>query len=127
MFDSQRSILSTVSEAYMLNDIEISGLKGAMDVSLDAFYHRLLTHSTCLLPQLWLDNQAAMEETLSSTVARVTSAVTGFSNRFIGQTKSQARLNAIASYDQSNELFKVRIHFTNNRFLFSSQVVPRLS
>lgn len=48
-----------------------------------------------------------MEETLSSTAAKVSSAVSGFYNSFLGQTRSQARLNAIASYDQSNELFKV--------------------
>lgn len=47
-----------------------------------------------------------MEDTLSSTVARVSSALSGLYNSFLGQTRSQARLNAIASYDQSNELFK---------------------
>jgi len=49
-----------------------------------------------------------MQSTLSSTLAKISSAVTGLYNSFLGQTKSQARLNAIASYDQSNELFKVR-------------------
>jgi cyclopropane-fatty-acyl-phospholipid synthase len=44
---------------------------------------------------------------LSSTVFRLTSAISGLSNAFFGQTRSQARLNAMASYDQSNELFKV--------------------
>ena len=34
--------------------------------------------------------------------------MSGLYNSFLGQTRSQARLNAIASYDQSNELFKVR-------------------
>ena len=48
-----------------------------------------------------------MEFTLSSTVARLSSALSGLYNSFLGQTPSQARLNAIASYDQSNELFKV--------------------
>jgi cyclopropane-fatty-acyl-phospholipid synthase len=46
-------------------------------------------------------------DNLSSAVSRVTSAISGLSNAFIGQTRSKARLNAIASYDQSNELFKV--------------------
>ncbi|KAG6918497.1 hypothetical protein DXG01_013857 [Tephrocybe rancida] len=55
---------------------------------------------------LWLENQSGMEDTLSSVVARVSSAVSGLYNSFLGQTRSQARLNAIASYDQSNELFK---------------------
>ena len=48
-----------------------------------------------------------MEFTLSSTVARLSSALSGLYNSFLGQSRSQARLNAIASYDQSNELFKV--------------------
>ena len=48
-----------------------------------------------------------MEFTLSSTAARVSSALSSIYNSFLGQTRSQARLNAIASYDQSNELFKV--------------------
>jgi cyclopropane-fatty-acyl-phospholipid synthase len=50
-----------------------------------------------------------MEDTLSSTVAKVSSAISGLYNSFLGQTRSQARLNAIASYDQSNELFKVMV------------------
>ena len=57
--------------------------------------------------QLWLDNRAGMEFTLSSTAARVSSALSSIYNSFLGQTRSQAQLNAIASYDQSNELFKV--------------------
>ena len=48
-----------------------------------------------------------MEDTLSSMVAKVSSAISSLYNNFLGQTLSQARLNAIASYDQSNELFKV--------------------
>ncbi|KAG6885493.1 hypothetical protein C0993_001100 [Termitomyces sp. T159_Od127] len=55
---------------------------------------------------LWLDNQSGMQDTLSSVVARVSAAFSGLYNSFLGQTLSQARLNAIASYDQSNELFK---------------------
>ncbi|KIJ94138.1 hypothetical protein K443DRAFT_12347 [Laccaria amethystina LaAM-08-1] len=67
------------SEAYMIGDVEAS---------------------------LWLENESGMAETLSSTVAKVSSAISGLYNSFLGQTRSQARLNAIASYDQSNELFK---------------------
>ncbi|KAJ7590598.1 cyclopropane-fatty-acyl-phospholipid synthase [Mycena floridula] len=74
------------SEAYMIGDIDCPDLKGAMN--------------------LWLDNQAGMENTLSSSVARISSAMSALYNSFLGQTISQARLNAIASYDQSNELFK---------------------
>ena len=47
---------------------------------------------------------------ISTTLNRVASYFSGISNAFAGQTKSQARLNAIASYDQSNELFKVNTH-----------------
>lgn len=62
-----------------------------------------------------------MESTLSSTVAKMSSAVTSLFNSFLGQTKSQARLNAIASYDQSNELFKVS-HLEQNPF--TTLIVP---
>ncbi|KAF9057318.1 cyclopropane-fatty-acyl-phospholipid synthase [Panaeolus papilionaceus] len=84
------------SEAYMIGDIDVSSLKGCMD--------------------LWLDNQAGMESTLSSTAAKISSAVTGLYNRILGQTRSQARLNAIASYDQSNELFKA---FLSKEMMYS--------
>ncbi|GLB33310.1 putative cyclopropane fatty acid synthase [Lyophyllum shimeji] len=84
------------SEAYMIGDIEVSSLKACMD--------------------LWLENQAGMEETLSSTVARVSSALSALYNSFLGQTRSQARLNAIASYDQSNELFKA---FLSQEMMYS--------
>ena len=48
-----------------------------------------------------------MEATLSSTISRVSSTLSGFYNNILGQSRTNARLNAIASYDQSNELFKV--------------------
>ncbi|KAF8966417.1 putative cyclopropane fatty acid synthase [Flammula alnicola] len=84
------------SEAYMIGDVEVSSLKGAMDI--------------------WLQNQAGMENTLSSTVARISSAISSTYNCFLGQTRSQARLNAIASYDQSNELFKA---FLSKEMMYS--------
>lgn len=59
---------------------------------------------------------------LSSTVNRVASAISGLSNAFLGQTRWKARLNAIASYDQSNELFKVCINLAP----FSSEIDPCL-
>ena len=34
--------------------------------------------------------------------------MSGLNSSFFGQTRSQERLNAITSYDQSNEFFKVR-------------------
>jgi cyclopropane-fatty-acyl-phospholipid synthase len=46
---------------------------------------------------------------LSSKLGRIYSAFSGLANAMFGQTRSQARLNAIASYDQSNELFKVML------------------
>ncbi|KAF8659523.1 hypothetical protein AX16_001822 [Volvariella volvacea WC 439] len=84
------------SEAYMVGDVEVPDLKAAMNV--------------------WLENQTSMEETLSSVVARVSSALSGLYNSFLGQTRSQARLNAIASYDQSNELFKA---FLSKEMMYS--------
>lgn len=84
------------SEAYMIGDIEISDLKSAMN--------------------LWLENQSTMEDTLSSTFARLSSAISSLYNGFLGQTRSQARLNAIASYDQSNGLFKA---FLSREMMYS--------
>lgn len=54
--------------------------------------------------------------TLSSTVAKVSSAMSALYNNILGQTRSQARLNAIASYDQSNELFKA---FLSKEMMYS--------
>ncbi|KAF8628152.1 hypothetical protein AX17_006022 [Amanita inopinata Kibby_2008] len=84
------------SEAYMIGDVDVPDLRAAMN--------------------LWLENQTGMEETLSSTVQRVSSALSGLYNSFLGQTRSQARLNAIASYDQSNELFKA---FLSKEMMYS--------
>ncbi|KAF9032643.1 putative cyclopropane fatty acid synthase [Hymenopellis radicata] len=84
------------SEAYMIGDIEVPDLRAAMN--------------------LWLDNQSGMEDTLSSTFTRVTSIVSGFYNSYLGQTKANARLNVIASYDQSNELFKA---FLSQEMMYS--------
>lgn len=70
-----------------------------------------------------------MEETLSSTLARVSSTLTGLYNGILGQTQSQARLNVIASYDQSNELFKVISHTpvaeTNSNHRSSRRSYPK--
>ncbi|KAK0467771.1 cyclopropane-fatty-acyl-phospholipid synthase [Desarmillaria tabescens] len=84
------------SEAYMIGEIELPDLRAAMN--------------------LWLDNQSAMEDTLSSTFSRITSTLSSFYNSFLGQTKSNARLNVIASYDQSNELFKA---FLSSEMMYS--------
>ncbi|KAJ7067846.1 cyclopropane-fatty-acyl-phospholipid synthase [Mycena amicta] len=84
------------SEAYMIGDVEVSDLRGAMN--------------------LWLENQSGMEATLSSTVSKISSAVSALYNGILGQTRSQARLNVIASYDQSNELFKA---FLSKEMMYS--------
>ncbi|KAF7301242.1 Cyclopropane-fatty-acyl-phospholipid synthase [Mycena indigotica] len=84
------------SEAYMIGDVEVADLRGAMN--------------------LWLENQNGMEATLSSIVSKISSAVSGLYNGILGQTQSQARLNVIASYDQSNELFKA---FLSKEMMYS--------
>ena len=43
----------------------------------------------------------------TSFVSRLPAAFSGLSNAFFGQTLHNSKLNVIASYDQSNELFKV--------------------
>ncbi|KAJ3487084.1 hypothetical protein NLI96_g3776 [Meripilus lineatus] len=83
------------SEAYMMGEVEVDNLKAVMD--------------------LWLDNQSSMTG-LSSFLSRLSSTVSGLSNAIFGQTKFQARLNAIASYDQSNELFKA---FLSSEMMYS--------
>ncbi|EJD00825.1 cyclopropane fatty acid synthase [Fomitiporia mediterranea MF3/22] len=84
------------SEAYMIGDVQVTDLKAVFD--------------------LWLDNQVGMSN-LSSAINRIVSAISGLSNAFTGQTKSKARLNAIASYDQSNELFKA---FLSKEMMYST-------
>ncbi|KAL5527065.1 hypothetical protein ACEPAG_5856 [Sanghuangporus baumii] len=83
------------SEAYMIGDVQVSDLKAVFD--------------------LWLDNQVGMSN-LSSTINRIVSAISSLSIALLGQTKSKARLNAIASYDQSNELFKA---FLSKEMMYS--------
>ncbi|KAH9942615.1 cyclopropane-fatty-acyl-phospholipid synthase [Amylocystis lapponica] len=73
------------SEAYMMGEIEVDDLKGMMG--------------------LWLDNQAGLSG-IAAVFSRVASALSGLANAFFGQTRSQARLNASISYNQSNELFR---------------------
>lgn len=57
-----------------------------------------------------------MEDTLSTTYSRITSTISSFYNSFLGQSKANARLNVIASYDQSNELFKA---FLSKEMMYS--------
>lgn len=79
----------------MAGDVHIPDLRGAM--------------------KLWIDNQSAMEH-LASSYSHLTSRLSGLFNKILGQTVSQARLNAIASYDQSNELFKA---FLSSEMMYS--------
>ncbi|KAI0052621.1 cyclopropane-fatty-acyl-phospholipid synthase [Auriscalpium vulgare] len=83
------------SEAYMIGDIRVNNLDSVMN--------------------LWLNNEEGMT-TSTSIFARITSAVTSVSNALLGQTRANARLNAIASYDQSNELFKA---FLSKEMMYS--------
>lgn len=93
----------------MMGELEVDDLKAVMDVSTSLLCKVSVEadQKGYLCPQLWLENQSHMVG-LSSTIGRVSSVLSALSNALLGQTRSQARLNAIASYDQSNELFKVR-------------------
>ncbi|KAF8075904.1 cyclopropane-fatty-acyl-phospholipid synthase [Lyophyllum atratum] len=133
---ARNSILSVLGDAITIGHLTISDSEGTHyygryqngcnDVHLkivnDNFWLRILLsgdlgcNALPILLQLWLENQAGMEDTLSSTVARVSSALSSLYNSFLGQTRSQARLNAIASYDQSNELFKA---FLSQEMMYS--------
>lgn len=67
-----------------------------------------------------------MDNTLSSAVARLSSAISSTYNCFLGQTRSQARLNAIASYDQSNELFKVSDSIKHDVYTHTNRVIHQI-
>ena len=43
---------------------------------------------------------------LDSTLSRLSALVSGLYNAFLGQSLSQARLNVMDAYDQSNDLFR---------------------
>ncbi|KAI0034405.1 cyclopropane-fatty-acyl-phospholipid synthase [Vararia minispora EC-137] len=83
------------SEAYMAGEILIEDLPGIMN--------------------LWLDNEAGMSSNTSIFI-RLTTAISGMSNAFFGQTPTNSKLNAIASYDQSNKLFKA---FLDEKMMYS--------
>nr|VWP00309.1 Septin-type G domain-containing protein [Ganoderma boninense] len=122
------------SEAYMIGEVEVENLKAIMDVSngyrspgpFPPLARLLLMHMhglTCLRPhphrlrfQLWLDNQSTMSA-IHSLYSRLAAAFSGLRNAFFGQTRSRARLNVIASYDQSNELFKA---FLSKEMMYST-------
>jgi cyclopropane-fatty-acyl-phospholipid synthase len=62
-----------------------------------------------------------------STLSKVSSVISGLSNAFLGQSHTQSRLNAIASYDQSNDLFKVPFPFYRSSFLTMTTLKSFLS
>lgn len=84
------------SEAYMIGDVQVDNLRNVM--------------------KLWIDNQSGMERSLSSTFSRLSSATSALYNGLMGQTRANSRLNVIASYDQSNELFKA---FLSTEMMYS--------
>ncbi|KAL1680789.1 cyclopropane fatty acid synthase [Schizophyllum commune] len=89
-------IATSVSEAYMIGDVQVDNLRDVM--------------------KLWIDNEAGMESSLSSTFSRLSAATSALYNGLLGQTRANSRLNVIASYDQSNELFKA---FLSKEMMYS--------
>ncbi|KZT01851.1 cyclopropane-fatty-acyl-phospholipid synthase [Laetiporus sulphureus 93-53] len=83
------------SEAYMLGEVEADQLQATIE--------------------LFIANQSGLSE-VSSIYSRLTAAISSFSNALIGQTRFRARLNAIASYDQSNDLFQA---FLSSEMMYS--------
>ncbi|EIN13978.1 cyclopropane fatty acid synthase [Punctularia strigosozonata HHB-11173 SS5] len=83
------------SEAFMIGDIRVDNLKGVFD--------------------LWLDNPRMGG--MSSLFNRLSARISGISNALFGQSVTRARLNAMASYDQSNELFKT---FLSREMMYST-------
>ncbi|TFK96332.1 cyclopropane-fatty-acyl-phospholipid synthase [Pterulicium gracile] len=90
------------SEAYMFGDIELNDLNGAI--------------------KFFIDNHAQVNE-VSSFLKHLRSAVSAGFNGLFGQSLSQARLNAISSYDQSNELFKA---FLSQEMMYSCGLWSKL-
>ncbi|KAI0318099.1 cyclopropane fatty acid synthase [Amylostereum chailletii] len=92
---------STVAETYMMGQVKIKNLGNIMNV--------------------WLENEAGMTGTMPF-VARLTATLSGLSNAFFGQTLHNSKLNVIASYDQSNELFKA---FLSDEMMYSCALWDR--
>ncbi|KAI0289512.1 cyclopropane fatty acid synthase [Russula brevipes] len=86
------------SEAYMAGDIDLD------PESLE-----------CVI-NLWLDNEAGMTA-MTSIFRRLSTTVSGWSNAYFGQTRSRSRLNVIAGYDQSNDLYEA---FLSKDMMYSS-------
>ncbi|SRR6266702_8149444 len=88
----------------MIGDIELKSdnLEGFMSVCVLSL---MILWSVDVAFQLWLENESGMAS-LNSVFKRFSSAVSGVYIALFGQTLTQARLNCITGYDQSNELFK---------------------
>lgn len=65
--------------------------------------------------ELFIDNLSGVTA-VSSIFSRMTALATSVSNTYIGQSRLNARMNAIASYDQSNTLFQA---FLSKEMMYS--------
>lgn len=83
------------SEAYMMGEIEVDDLTAILE--------------------LFIDNLSGVTA-VSSIFSRMTALATSVSNAYIGQSRLNARMNAIASYDQSNTLFQA---FLSKEMMYS--------
>ena len=96
-----------LSEAYMMNEIDVDDLKAMMDVS-SCSHASIRVSAQALTPsssQLWLDNCDQMAG-LGSVLGKFSAVVSGLYNAFFGQSLTRAKLNVMDAYDQSNDLFK---------------------
>ncbi|KAH9175186.1 hypothetical protein EDB89DRAFT_1904070 [Lactarius sanguifluus] len=86
----------------------------------DSFWKQIFllisVHVLNYVSTLWLENESRMTS-LNSVFKRLSSAVSGVYIALFGQTLTQARLNCITGYDQSNELFKA---FLSKEMMYSS-------
>ena len=84
-------------------DLKSDNLEGFMSVCV---FLLIIIRSVDVVPQLWLENESGMTS-LNSIFKRFSSTMSGVYIALFGQSLTQARLNCITGYDQSNELFKV--------------------
>ena len=89
----------------MCGEIEMDSLKDVLLVCEIGFPRSSSDIST---HQIWIKNRATLEG-LSTLAYRVSAGISALANAFLGQTVSQARLNAITGYDCSNDLFQVSL------------------
>jgi cyclopropane-fatty-acyl-phospholipid synthase len=106
----------------MIGDVQVNDLKACLEVRIKKFNQRQShshTHSFGN-SQLFTLNHASLISMTSSLLplglSTLTPLLSSLSIRLTGQTKSQARLNAVASYDQSNALFRA---FLSKEMMYS--------